>query len=203
MSPETKTKKKTTKKTSGKASKPRTAKQLRSEATAKARHADELDIEAAASRVEELEQRATEVARAALDVPVGAALNLNDRVSETVEEWSDRNVAEKKVKRYRADLTKTVKKAEKRGAKTRRKARKEVKKTYNRIERDVRKRRKTVEKQIRTANKDLTKRIDGRVSEVTKQAEKAQAEVTKVAETQGKRAQELVNRVTEQLTSLV
>ena len=39
--------------------------------------------------------------------------------------------------------------------------------------------------------------------EVTKQAEKAQAEVTKVAETQGKRAQELVNRVTEQLTSLV
>ena len=44
MSPETKTEKKTTKKTEtkakGKTSKPRTASQLRSEASAKARHAD-------------------------------------------------------------------------------------------------------------------------------------------------------------------
>jgi hypothetical protein len=38
---------------------------------------------------------------------------------------------------------------------------------------------------------------------VSKRAEKAQAEVTRMAEARGKKAQDLVNRVTDQLTQLV
>ena len=38
---------------------------------------------------------------------------------------------------------------------------------------------------------------------MSKRAEKAQAEVSRIAEVRGKKAQDMVNRVTEQLTQLV
>ena len=124
----TTTKKTTAKKTTAKkpvakkaapkksAAKPRTAAQLRAEAEKKAVHAAKLDAEAAKSRLEEVQDTAVEYARKGVDVPVGAALNLADRVSEVIEDWSDQASAEKKVKGYRADLTKTLKRAERRGS---------------------------------------------------------------------------------------
>ncbi len=189
MSPETNTKKKpATKKAAAKpktkaaaksapkkktAGKPRTAAQLRSEASAKAVHAAELDAKAAKSRVEEVEEAAVEAARTAVDIPVGAALNISDRVAEMIEPWTDQASAEKKVKGYRADLTKTFKRAERRGTTARRKATRSVKKTRNQLEREVRKQRKSVEKQVKATNKDLNKQIENRVDVVTKRAEKA------------------------------
>ena len=153
--------------------------------------------------MEEAEEVAVEAAKTAVDVPVGAALNISDRVAELIEPWTDQASAEKKVKGYRADLTKTMKRAERRGTTARRKAVRNVKKTRNQLEREVRKQRKSVEKQIKATNKDLNKQIENRVDVVTKRAEKAQAEVAKRAEVRGQKAQDLVNRVTDQLTQLV
>ena len=186
-----------------KTSKPRTAAQLRAEASAKAVHAAELDAQAAKTRLEEIEEAAVEAARTAVDVPVGAALNLTDRVAELIEPWTDQTTAEKKVKGYRADLTKTVKRAERRGVTARRKATRKVTKARNSLERQVRRQQKSVEKQIKATNKDLNKQIETRVDIVSKRAEKAQAEVSRRAEVRGKKAQDMVNRVTEQLTQLV
>lgn len=196
--------KKTTKKTTAKkTTKPRTAAQLRSEAEKKAVHAAKLDAENAKSRLEEVQETAVEYARKGVDVPVGAALNLADRVSEVIEDWTDQTTAEKKVKGYRADLTRTVRRAERRGTTTRRKATTRAKKRRNSIEKTVRKQRKNLEKTVKTTNKDVNKQIEARVNDVTMRAQKAQAEVSKVAEEQGKKAQDLVNKVTEQISALV
>lgn len=183
--------------------KPRTAAQLRAEAEKKAVHAAKLDAENAKSRLEEVQETAAEYARKGVDVPVGAALNLADRVSEVIEDWSDQAAAEKKVKGYRADLTKTLKRAERRGVTTRRKATTQAKKRRNNLEKTVRKQRKNIEKTVKTTNKDVNKQIEARVTEVTKRANQAQADVSKAAGEQGKKAQDLVNKVTEQLQSLV
>jgi len=183
--------------------KPRTAAQLRAEAEAKAVHAAKLDAEAAKSRLEDVQETAVEYARKGVDVPVGAALNLADKVSEVIEDWTDQAAAERKVKGYRAEVTKTVKRAERRGTTTRRKATTQAKKRRSSLEKTVRNQRKDIEKTIKTTNKDVTKQIDARVNEATKRAQQAQADLAKVAEEQGKKAQELVNKVTEQVTSLV
>ena len=198
-------KKTTAKKTAAKkpVAKKRTAAQLRAEAEKKAIHAAKLDAENAKTRLEEVQDTAVEYARKGVDVPVGAALNLADRVSEVIEDWSDQASAEKKVKGYRADLTKTLKRAERRGVSTRRKATTQAKRRRNNLEKTVRKQRKNIEKTVKTTNKDVNKQIEARVSEVTKRANQVQADVSKVADEQGKKAQDLVNKVTEQLSALV
>ena len=71
------------------------------------------------------------------------------------------------------------------------------------LEKTVRQQRKSIEKTVKTTNKDVNKQIEARVNEVTKRANQVQADVTKVADEQGKKAQELVNKVTEQLQALV
>lgn len=186
-----------------KAAKPRTAAQLRSEAEAKAVHAAKLDAEAAKSRFEEIQDTAVEYAKTAVDVPVGAALNLSDKVNELVEDWSDQTAAEKKVKGYRADLTKTFKRAERRGTTTRRKATTKAKKTRNSLERKVRKQQKSIEKSIRSTNKDLNKQFDSGVDTLTQRVNQVGNDVSRLAGEQGKKAQDLVNKVTEQLNQLV
>ncbi|MEX1220127.1 MAG: hypothetical protein WEB05_07040 [Solirubrobacterales bacterium] len=198
-------KKASSKKAAAKArtTKPRTAAQLHAEARAKAIHADKLDAQAAKTRLEEIEEAAVEAARTAVDIPVGAALNISDRVAEMIEPWTEQSSAEKKMKGYRADLTKTFKRAERRGTTARRKATRKVTKTRNSLERQVRRQQKSVEKQIKATNKDLNKQIETRVDGVAKRAGKAQAEVSRIAEVRGRRAQDMVNRVTEQLTQLV
>ena len=152
--------------------------------------------------VQEARATARETAKTVVDVPVGAALNLSEKVSELVEPWTDQASAEKKVKSYRAELTKTFKRAERRGTTTRRKATTKAKKQRNQLERQVRKQQKNVEKQVKATNKDVSKHIEAQVDVVTKRASQVQTDVSKVAETQGKKAQELVNKVTEQITAL-
>ena len=203
--PKKSTAKKTTaaKKTAPKASHKRTAAQLRKEAAAKATHAAQLDADAAKSRIEKNAEVAREYVQTAVDVPVGVVLNAADRVSELVEPWTDQNSAEKKVKSYRADLTKTFKRAERRGTSTRKKVTTRAKRTRNSLEKQVRKQQKTAEKQIKTTNKEVSRTIEARVDAVSKQATKVQTDGTKQAEVQGKKAQEFVNKVTEQLTALV
>ena len=86
---------------------------------------------------------------------------------------------------------------------TRKKVTTRAKRTRNSLEKQVRKQQKTAEKQIKTTNKEVSRTIEARVDAVSKQATKVQTDVTKQAEVQGKKAQEFVNKVTEQLTALV
>jgi len=73
------------------------------------------------------------VAEAAVDIPVGAVLRVTDRVGELVEPFTDRSSAERKVKAYRSELRRTLKRTERRGTSARRKATTEAKKTRNRV----------------------------------------------------------------------
>jgi len=90
--------------------------------------------------------QARSVAESAVDLPVGAVLEVSDRVSELVDPFSGRSAAEKQLKSYGTRLRRTVKRTERRGASARRKAATEARKTRNRVEREARKRQRRVRK---------------------------------------------------------
>lgn len=79
------------------------------------------------------------VAARAVDVPVGAALELSDRVTELVGPFTDRAAARKQLKSYRTRVTRGVKRSERRGASVRRKATGEAKRNRTDVEQRVRK----------------------------------------------------------------
>jgi hypothetical protein len=83
---------------------------------------------APASRVEQ----ARAAAQSAVDVPVGAVLEVSDRVAELVEPFSDRVAARKQLKSYGTQLRRSVKRSERRGASVRRRAGTEARKTLDR-----------------------------------------------------------------------
>jgi hypothetical protein len=98
----------------------------------------------APSRVEQ----ARAAAESAVDVPVGAVLEVSDRVADLVEPFTGRTAAEKQLKSYGTRLRRTVKRTERRGASARRKATTEARKTRSRVEREARKRQQRVRKAI-------------------------------------------------------
>lgn len=79
------------------------------------------------------------VATRAVDVPVGAVLELSDRVTELVGPFTDRAAARKQLKSYRTRVTRSVKRSERRGAGVRRKATGEAKRNRTDVEQRVRK----------------------------------------------------------------
>jgi hypothetical protein len=83
---------------------------------------------APASRVEQ----ARAAAQSAVDVPVGAVLEVSDRVAELVEPFSGPTAARKQLKSYGTQLRGSVKRSERRGATARRKATTEARKTIDR-----------------------------------------------------------------------
>jgi hypothetical protein len=93
-------------------------------------------------------EQARSVVESAVDLPVGAVLEVSDRVSELVEPFNGRTAAEKQLRSYSARLRRTVKRTERRGATARRKATTEARKTRNRVEREARKRRKQLVDQV-------------------------------------------------------
>ena len=124
------------------------------------------------------------VAETAVDLPVGAVLSVTDRVTELVEPFTDRTSAEKKLKAYRTELRRTLKRTERRGTSARRKATTEAKKTRNRVEREARKRQRTVETTLKRNRTEVEQRVRKAIDEQTS------------------RAQDLVEQVTDQLSSL-
>lgn len=99
---------------------------------------------APASRVEQ----ARAAAQSAVDVPVGAVLEVSDRVAELVEPFNGPTAARKQLKSYGTQLRRSVKRSERRGATARRKATTEARKTRTRLERQARERRERVRKAI-------------------------------------------------------
>jgi len=124
------------------------------------------------------------VAEAAVDLPVGAVLSVGDRVGELVEPFTDRSSAEKKIKAYRSELRRTLKRTERRGSSARRKATSEAKKTRNRVEREARRRQRKVETTLKRNRAEVEQRV------------------RKALEERTSRAQDLVEQVSDQLASL-
>ena len=89
-------------------------------------------------------------------MPVGAVLEVSDRVSELVEPFADRSAAQKQLKSYGTSLRRTVKRTERRGAGARRKAATEARKTRSKVEREARKRQRRVEQRVRKVADQLT-----------------------------------------------
>jgi len=100
--------------------------------------------------------QARSIAESAVDLPVGAVLELGDRVAELVEPLTGRSEAEKQLQAYRNRLRRTVKRTERRGTTARRKATAEARKTRGRVEREARKRRRTVEQRVRRVGEQLS-----------------------------------------------
>jgi gas vesicle protein len=84
-------------------------------------------------------EQARAAAQSAVDLPVGAVLEVSDRVAELVEPFSGRSAAEKQLKSYRTQLRRTAKRTERRGATARRRATTEARKTRSDVEQRVRK----------------------------------------------------------------
>jgi len=149
-------------------------------------------------------QRAAETV---VDVPVGYALRVVDRVQELIEPWTSRGTAERELRSYRTQLTRTVNRSERRGATARRKATTQAKRTRSRAVREVRRVERETRKRQRKASTTLrqnrrkvetTLRRNGRQAETqlrkaTRQAEKVQTDLQKTVEEQSSRAQEFVN----------
>jgi hypothetical protein len=103
--------------------------------------------------------QARSFAETAVDLPVGAVLELGDRVAELVEPFTGRTVAEKQLQSYRARLRRTVKRTERRGTSARRRATVEARKTRNRVERAARQRRRTVETTLKRNRNEVEQRV--------------------------------------------
>ena len=99
-------------------------------------------------------EQARAAAESAVDVPVGAVLEVGDRVAELVEPFAGRSAARKQLRSYGTQLRRTVKRSERRGATARRKATTEARKRQRHV-------RKVVE--------DRTSRAQGLVDQVTEQ----------------------------------
>jgi hypothetical protein len=93
-------------------------------------------------------EQARIAAERAVDLPVGAVLEVSDRVGGLVEPFSGRSAAQKQLKSYSSRLRRTVKRTERRGATARRKATTEARKTRTRVEREARKRVERVADQL-------------------------------------------------------
>lgn len=104
-------------------------------------------------------EQARSFAESAVDLPVGAVLELSDRVSDLVEPFAGRAEAQKQLQSYRTRLRRTVKRTERRGASARRKATTEARKTRSRVEREARKRRRTVETQLKRNRDQVEQRV--------------------------------------------
>ncbi len=107
------------------------------------------------SRVEQ----ARAAAESAVDVPVGAVLEVSDRVAELVEPFAGRTAAQKQFKSYGQQLRRTVKRTERRGATARRKATTEARKTRSKVEREARKRQRTVETTLKRNRTEVEQRV--------------------------------------------
>jgi hypothetical protein len=94
-------------------------------------------VSAEAKQAESVLTQVTGVAESALLVPVGAALEVRDRLVGAIQPWTRRTSAEREITRVRKD----VRRFERRGTVARNQVVRELRKRRNRVVRELRKRR--------------------------------------------------------------
>src|SRR3954451_10894345 len=139
--------------------------------------------------------QAQTVAAAAVDIPVGTVLRVTDRVGDSVEPFTDRSSAERKIRAYRSELRRTLKRTERRGATARRKATTEAKRTRNKVEREAKKTRTRVKREAKKRQRTVETTLKKNRTEVEQRVRRA-------IDDQASRAQEIVEQVTDQLASI-
>ncbi|MEK6326649.1 MAG: hypothetical protein AABM66_03865 [Actinomycetota bacterium] len=111
---------------------------------------------------------ARQTAERSVDVPVGVALAMADRVNGIVEPFTARQSAERELKSIRTRVERELNRFERRGASARRKTRTRVRQTRNRVEHELKQRRRKVQttvKQNRAKAEDGLKRAQTTVTE--------------------------------------
>src|SRR5262245_51389255 len=109
-----------------------------------------------------------QTAERTVDVPVGVALTVRDRVNEAVEPWAQSETRERELRSLRTQVTRELNKFERRGGQARRKATSRVRQTRNRLEREVKQRRRAFQRQVkqnRTRAEDQLKKAQSAVQE--------------------------------------
>jgi hypothetical protein len=90
-----------------------------------------------------------QTAERTVDVPVGAALTVADRVNEIVEPFTKRQTATREIKRLRQQVVRELNRVERRGTSARRKATQRARTTRNRTQRRLVQRRRAVESAVK------------------------------------------------------
>jgi hypothetical protein len=90
-----------------------------------------------------------QAAERSVNVPVGAALTVSDRVSEIVEPFTTRRTANRELRAIRTRAERELNRLDRRGATARRKTRTRVRRTRNRVERELIRRRRNVESTVK------------------------------------------------------
>jgi hypothetical protein len=90
-----------------------------------------------------------ETTERAVDVPVGAALIVADRVNEFVEPWTSETSRARELKQLRTRVEREFNKFERRGGTARRKSVQRVRQTRKSVERDLKARRRQVETSVK------------------------------------------------------
>lgn len=152
--------------------------------------------ETGASTSDVLRNRVADVAETAVNVPVGAALNVADRVSEVVEPWTDTKTAEAELKRLRTQLQREINKAERRGGTARRRARQQVRQTRNRFERELRQRRRKLETDVRRRRRTAETELRRRRREVETQFKSRRTEVQNLVKENREQLEKAVREAT-------
>lgn len=98
-------------------------------------------------------------AERAVDVPVGAALTVRDRVGETVESWTTTSGRSSELRSFRTQVTRELNKFERRGGQARRKATQRARSTRNRVERSLKRNRKEAEGGLRKAQERVSELV--------------------------------------------
>jgi hypothetical protein len=126
-----------------------------------------------------VEAIATQAQRAVL-IPVGATLIARDNVVQTVRPFVTRTTAQR-------ELTKSLKRAERRGTTARNKLERQVKRTRTQFERGLRQRRNKVQGLVKRNSRNLETTVKGvtrdvRAGNLERAAERVQNGVAKTAE---------------------
>lgn len=116
-------------------------------------------------------------AERAVDVPVGAALTIRDRVEDAIEPWTSETSRDRELKSLRTQVTRELNKFERRGGQARRTASQRVRTTRNRVEREVKGRQREVEKAVRENRREVQKAVKQNRTKAEQQLKKARTVV--------------------------
>jgi hypothetical protein len=117
-------------------------------------------------------------AERAVDVPVGYALIVRDRVEDAIEPWTTPSARERELKSLRTQVTREINKAERRGGQARRKATTTIRSTRKNVEREVKARRREVEKAVKQNRTKVEKAVKQNRTKAEAQLKKAQKTVS-------------------------
>ncbi len=154
-------------------------------------------------------EQVTDAIKSAVNVPVGIALEARDRIAEAIEPFTERETAEKELRKFRTSLRGDLKRFDRRGNTVTNRAQRELRKHRNDVKRNVRKRRNEASRTVKQRRRQVETRIkrgrrqaETQIKRGQKQAEKLQSSAQGVVSGQSDVAQRVVDEVVDQVGSI-